>query len=173
WPCGDPEPEGHEQHGLPAWYLRGESMLFVPLWLWVAARPSPEVSPRWSRAFVFLLVYVALCLPWLFVLRHQGFMILSPILLYSAQFPGYSSSRTFGAQLPSMVEYVARYPTSFAIRVAKDLFGYTLDLLDGIGPVALGLAFAGIALRRFVLSRSAIRRYLPLLIAIALQLLAM
>ena len=156
-----------------AWYLRGESMLFLPLWLWVAARPLPERSPRWSRALVFLLAYAVLCLSWMIALRHQGLMIQSPILLYTAEYPGYTSSRMLGAHLPTMIEYVARYPGVFALRVAKDLFGYFLDLLDGLGPVALGLAFAGIAIRGFVLPASAVRRYLPLLIAIGLQILAM
>src|SRR3989442_1161900 len=54
-----------------AWYLRGESMLFLPLWLWVAARPLPERSPRWSRALVFLLAYAVLCLPWMIALGLQ------------------------------------------------------------------------------------------------------
>ena len=73
-----------------AWYLRAESLLFVPLWLWIAITPSGNTSPRWSRALVFVAVYVALCLPWL-IFRRESFPIqsyvfcltLSLIILYA------------------------------------------------------------------------------------------
>jgi len=151
-----------------AWYLRGESLLFVPVWLWVAAQP------RWSRAAVFMAIYAALCAPWLLASARGGGTIQgNPMLLYTAQYPGYSSSRMLGATLPGMLEYVAHRPGAFALRVAKDIAGYVLDLLDGIGPVALGIAVAGIAIAGGRHAVTLVRRNAPLVAAIALQILAM
>ena len=151
-----------------AWYLRGESFLFVPIWLWIAARP------RWSRAAVFAGMYAALCLPWLIAAGRGGGTVQgNPMLLYTAQYPGYSSSRMLGVSLPGMFEYVTRYPGAFALRLAKDVAGYVLDLLDGIGPVALGMAVAGIAIAGLQQTGALIRRHTSLLVAIALQILAM
>jgi hypothetical protein len=159
-----------------AWYLRGESILFVPIWLWIAARPREAGAPRWSRAVVFAAAYAALCLPWL-VMSHRagagGTIQGNPMLLYTAQYPGYSSSRMLGATLPGMLEYVARHPGAFAMRVAKDVAGYALDLFDGIGPLALGIAAAGIAIAGLRHAGTLARRHAPLLVAIALQILAM
>ncbi len=158
-----------------AWYLRGESLLFGPIWLWIAARPRPgAAAPRWSRAAVFAGVYGVLCLPW-FLASHRGGGTIqgNPMLLYTAQYPGYSSSRMLGATLPGMVEYVTRHPGAFALRVAKDIVEYVLDLFDGIGSVALGIAIAGIAVGGLRQSAALIRRHAPFLAAIALQILAM
>ncbi len=143
-----------------AWYLRGESLVFVPLWLWaaVAIRPRAEATPGpdgdrrpssggWERAATFLVVYAALCLPWLFAAQadRAGFAIRgNPMLLYTREYPGYSSSRAMGENLPGIAEYVLRHPSSFAFRYAKDLIGYLIDLLAGLGPVAIGAAFAGL-----------------------------
>jgi len=159
-----------------AWYLRGESLLMVPIWLWVAARGSGGGVRRWGRAIGFGVLYVVLCIPWIIVSQraHGGFSIQgNPMLLYTSQYPGYSSSRTLGAHLPGMLEYVSHSAGEFAIRYAKDIVGYVIDLLDGIGPVALGAAFAGIAVRGSLPSSSRLRTYAPLLLAIAVQILAM
>ncbi len=159
-----------------AWYLRGESLLMVPVWLWIAARGAGGGSPRWPRAIVFVVAYAMLCIPWLIVSRHAhgGFSIQgNPMLLYTSRFPGYSSSRTLGVRLPGMLEYVSHNPGEFALRYVKDIAGYLIDLLDGIGPVALGAAVVGIALRGIWSLGSWNRKYLPLLVAIAIQILAM
>ncbi|HYQ89659.1 MAG TPA: hypothetical protein VEU09_08540 [Candidatus Binatia bacterium] len=158
-----------------SWYLRAESFLFVPIWIWIATR-SPAGTPRWSRAAVFAAVYAALCVPWLIAASRGGAggtIQGNPMLLYTAQYPGYSSSRMLNAALPGMLEYVARHPGAFALRVAKDIAGYILDLLDGIGPVALGIAVAGIAIAGGRHVGTLARRHAWLLVAIALQILAM
>ena len=165
-----------------AWYLRGESLLFVPIWLWIAARPDPAApapaasAPRWTRAVAFAAVYAALCLPWL-VIVHQardGFAIQgNPMLLYTPQYPGYSSSRMLGAQLPGVLEYVVHNPGSFALRYIKDIAGYILDLSAGLGPLVLGAAAAGIAVGRNASVSRPRRNLAPLLVAIAWQILAM
>jgi len=157
-----------------AWYLRGESLLFIPVWLWVAAQPRESGAPRWSRGGVFLAIYAALCAPWLLASARGGGTIQgNPMLLYTAQYPGYSSSRMLGATLPGMLGYVAHHPAAFALRVAKDIAGYVLDLLDGIGPVAIGIAVAGIAIAGGRHAVTLVRRNAPLVAAIALQILAM
>jgi hypothetical protein len=173
-----------------AWYLRGESLLFVPIWLWIAARPGtnaplPETNapqseaqnaPRWRRSVTFAAVYAALCVPWLIASQrmHGGFSIQgNPMLLYTAQYPGYSSSRMLGADLPGVLEYVLTHPGAFALRFLKDVAGYLLDLADGLGPVALGVAVGGIALGGLRQVPALARRYAPFLVAIALQTLAM
>ena len=159
-----------------AWYLRGESLLMVPIWLWVAARGPEGRAPRWARAAAFAAVYVICCIPWVIASQRAngGFSIQgNPMLLYTSQYPGYSSSRMLGAQLPGMLEYVSHHPGEFAVRYAKDIAGYMIDLLDGIGPIALGVAFAGIAIRGSLPSWSRLGRYAPLFVAIALQILAM
>ena len=162
-----------------AWYMRGETMLFVPLWLWVAARPAWRAQdepprPRWARALTFACVFAALCLPWLIVSQRSGLAIQgNPMLLYTRQYPGYSSSRMLGAQLPGIVEYVLRHPGTFAFRFMKDIAGYLLDLSDGLGPLVIGVGIAGIALGGLKDVRPVARRYAPFLLAIAVQILAM
>src|SRR5256885_1463634 len=61
-----------------AWYLRGESLLFLPIWLWIAARPDPAARsaptsgvPRRTRPILFAAAYPALCLPWMAIM-HQA-----------------------------------------------------------------------------------------------------
>ncbi len=151
-----------------AWHLRGETLLFVPVWLWVAARP------RQARALVFLGVCAALCLPWLIASHRGGGAIQgNPMLLYTSQYPGYSSSRTLGSALPGMFEYVSHHPGAFAVRVLKDIAGYVLDLLDGVGLMALGVAAAGLVIGGARRMGTGLRPHAPLLAAIALQILAM
>ena len=159
-----------------AWYLRGESLLMVPIWLWVAARGTGGGAPRWTRAAAFAAVYALICIPWVIASQraHGGYSIQgNPMLLYTSLYPGYSSSRTLGAELPGMLEYVSHHPAEFAVRYAKDIVGYVIDLLDGIGPIALGAAFAGIAIRGSITSWPRLGAYGPMLVAIALQILAM
>lgn len=165
-----------------AWHLRGESLLFVPIWLWIAASPNLAVpaasagAPRWTRAVAFGTVFAALCLPWL-VIVHQardGFAIQgNPMLLYTPQYPGYSSSRMLGAHLPGVIEYVLQHPGAFALRYMKDIAGYLLDLFAALGPLALGAGVAGIAVRRNGSVLRTRRNLAPLLAAIAWQILAM
>jgi hypothetical protein len=151
-----------------AWHLRIESLLFVPIWLWVAGRREPG-GWRGSRAATFAVVYVALCLPWFIASQrtNTGFSI-HPMLLYTAEYPGYTSSRTLGAHLPGALEFVAGHLGEFGFRFFKDGAGYVIDILDGLGPIALAAAFAGVAL-----GRMAVRRYTPLIAAIGLQVFAM
>ena len=172
-----------------AWYLRGESLLFLPVWLWIAARSEPTArsepsarpepaagAPRWARAFAFAAVYAALCVPWLAAIQgaRGGFAIQgNPMLLYTPQYPGYSSSRMLGAHLPGVLEYVLHYPGSFAFRYIKDIAGYVLDLSAGLGPVGLGAALAGLALGRHAKAFQPRRHLAPLLVAIAWQISAM
>ncbi len=165
-----------------AWHLRIESLLFVPIWLWVAARREPGGSTahatgsswRWSRAATFAVVYAALCIPWFIVSqRMRGGFSIHPMVLYTTEYPGYSSSRMLGADLPGALEFVSSHPGAFAFRFLKDAAGYLVDVVDGLGPVALGVAFAGIALSGLRQVPDVIRRYAPILSAIGLQILAM
>jgi len=157
-----------------AWYLRGETLLFVPIWFWIAAIPEDRATTRWSRALTFVLVFTALCCFWVVAARHQGGGIQgNPMLLYTSEYPGYSSSRMLRTHLPGMAEYVAQHPGAFALRFVKDFVGYALDLFDGIGPVALGLAVAGIAIAGVGRAGALVRRHAPLVVAIVLQILAM
>ncbi len=177
-----------------AWYLRGESLLFVPLWLWMASRPmdsvrsrssegvpAPPNADRWNRrrlwpALAFVAVYAALCLPWLLAVQRAraGFAIQgNPMLLYTPEYPGYSSSRTLDAQLPGVFDYVLRHMPSFAWRYAKDFAGYALDFLTGLGPLAIGLALAGAAARGWKLRIDWRSPVAPLALAIAWQVLAL
>jgi hypothetical protein len=162
-----------------AWYLRAESALFIPLWLWVAAgrgrgRPAVrEASP--GRAAVFALSYAALSLPWIVASRSlsgggpiQG----NPMLLYTPEYPGYSSSRMYGEALPGVLSYVGRHLLAFAARFAKDALGYGVDLLWGLGPLAVGLAMAGLLLRLPKERWGSLRPAAPLLVGVALQIAA-
>jgi hypothetical protein len=160
-----------------AWYLRGESLLFVPIWIWVAARGAAPGTPRRvGRAVAFAAVYVALCVPWLIAAQRMrgGFSVQgNPMLLYTPEYPGYSSTRMLGAHLPGVWEYVFTHPGAFAFRFLKDVVGYLLDLADGLGPVALGAALAGLALGGARQVSNFARRHAPFLFAIAAQILAM
>jgi hypothetical protein len=136
-----------------AWYLRGEAALMVPLWVLAALLPaSGGGGYRWGRATVFAIVCLLAALPWvLWVAQiHVGTSPIrgNPTLLYTPEYPGYSSARMLGAELPGVLGYIADHPRTFAVRYAKDLVGYGVDLLGGLGPVALGLAIAGILLSR-------------------------
>jgi len=155
-----------------AWHLRIESLLFVPIWFWVAARRESGGSWRWPRAATFLVVYVALCLPWFLVShRARGAFDIHPMLLYTAEYPGYSSSRTLGANLPGPLQFVSSHLGAFALRFVKDAAGYLIDVLDGFGPLAIGIAVAGALWGGF--NREIIRRHAPLFVAVGLQILAM
>jgi hypothetical protein len=136
-----------------AWYLRGESVLFAPLWAWAIAGAPGRGGKTGARssglghAAAFLIAYAALCVPWLVALRIsegsaaplQG----NPMLLYTHEYPGYSSTRSLGASLPGPLAYVLGNAGSFALRYLKDLVGYLLDLIGGLGPVSVVLLVAG------------------------------
>ena len=125
-----------------AWYLRGESAIFLPLWFWAAR--------TWRRRAAFVAVYAILCAGWLLALRAgtgdpapiQG----NPMLLYTREYPGYSSSRSFDTPMPGVLEYISTHTGAFALRYGKDLAGYVIDLLGGLGPVAVALGIAGLVL---------------------------
>jgi hypothetical protein len=154
-----------------AWYLRSESLVMAPLWIWAAARGG-----RARRGVSFTVAYAALCIPWLFIYRAisgtaapiQG----NPMLLYTQEFPGYSSSRTYGEAMPGILEYLLGHPLAFAWRFVKDLLGYGVDLLWGLGPVAVGLGIAGLLLREPKERWGSLRPAMPLLIAAAIQIAA-
>jgi hypothetical protein len=154
-----------------AWYLRGESILFVPVWIWLASRGA---GPRWGRAVAFTVVYAALCAPWFLASRSGGGTIQgNPMLLYTAEYPGYSSSRTLAAHLPGMLGYVSAHPVAFALRFVKDMAGYGIDLIDGLGPIALLVAIGGVVTMGNRQTRATLRGLAPFLVAIALQIVAM
>jgi hypothetical protein len=154
-----------------AWYLRSESLVMAPLWIWAAARGG-----RARRGLSFSVAYAALCIPWLFIYRAisgtaapiQG----NPMLLYTPEFPGYSSSRTYGEAMPGILEYLLAHPLAFAWRFVKDLLGYGVDLLWGLGPVAVGLGIAGLLLREPKERWGSLRPAMPLVIAAAIQIAA-
>jgi hypothetical protein len=154
-----------------AWYMRGESLLMVPVWIWAA---SSGGRPR--RGTAFALLYAALCAPWLIALRTsvgaaapiQG----NPMLLYTAEYPGYSSARTYGIALPGMLDYAIRHPAALLWRFAKDAAGYAVDLLWGLGPIAVGLGIAGLLLREANARWRSLAPALPLLVAAAIQIAA-
>jgi len=154
-----------------AWYLRGESLVMVPVWIWAA---SSGGRPR--RGAAFALLYLALCVPWLIALRIsvgaaapiQG----NPMLLYTAQYPGYSSSRAYGEAMPGMLAYAIHHPVALLWRFAKDAVGYGVDLLWGLGPIAVGLGIAGLLLREANVRWRSLAPALPLLVAAAIQIAA-
>lgn len=166
-----------------AWYLRGEIALMAPLWLWAAWLGSVSGATRAAdaragarRAAAFALACTALCAPWPLYLHHalgvtssiQG----NPMLLYTPAYPGYASTRAYGEPMPGMVGYVLAHPLHFAFRWAKDVAGFGVDLLSGIGPFAVGLAMAGLLLREPKQRYAPLRPALPLAVAIALQIAA-
>jgi len=154
-----------------AWYLRGESLLMVPVWIWAAASGG-----RFRKGAAFALLYAVVCLPWLIALRAtvgaaapiQG----NPMLLYTAHYPGYSSARTYGEAMPSMLEYALHHPMELIWRFAKDAVGYGVDLLWGLGPIAVGLGIAGLLLREANARWRSLAPALPLLVAAAIQIAA-
>lgn len=154
-----------------AWYLRGESAIFVPLWLWMAWRAGGA-----RAGLAFALVYAALCAPWLAALHYgagsaapiQG----NPMLLYTREYPGYSSTRTHGDAMPGIAAYLLHHPAAAAWRWLKDGAGYAVDLLWGLGPIAVGLAMTGLLLRDPPARWRSLTPALPLLAAAALQLAA-
>ncbi|HEV8128151.1 MAG TPA: hypothetical protein VGQ14_00695 [Candidatus Eisenbacteria bacterium] len=153
-----------------AWYLRGESILMAPIWAWVAGRE------RRSRAVMFGALYLALLAPWPLWLHGatgaassiQG----NPMLLYTPEYPGYSSARSYGHDLPAAFPYVLTHPITFAVRWVKDALGFGLDLAGGIGPLAVGLAIAGLLLRDAKERYAPLRPTVPFAIAIAVQIMA-
>lgn len=144
------------------WYVRAESLLFAPLWVVAAwrgpsqgaflgeVRKRPPASP-FVRSLLFTIVLVGLCAPWPFLVRAmsgdaspiQG----NPMLLYTPQYPGYASSRTYLEAMPGYAAYVTTHPGTFALRWVKDFIGYLVDFGAGLGPIAIGLAMAGLSLR--------------------------
>ncbi|HEX7078083.1 MAG TPA: hypothetical protein VF363_06670 [Candidatus Eisenbacteria bacterium] len=164
-----------------AWYLRGEAALMAPLWIWAAwSRGDAEEGARSGagarRGAAFALVLAALCLPWPIYLHAttgaassiQG----NPMLLYTAEYPGYASTRAYGEALPGILGYVVHHPLHFAFRWLKDVAGFGVDFLAGIGPIAVGLAMAGLLLREPKNRYAPLRPALPLVAAIALQIVA-
>lgn len=153
-----------------AWYLRGESLLMAPLWAWAAGRA------RWSRGVIFGALYLLLCAPWPIYLSqttgHASSIQGNPMLLYTPEFPGYSSTRSYGVAMPAVLPYVLAHPAAFAVRWVKDALGFGLDLLGGLGPIAIGLAMAGLLLREARERYASLRPTIPFLIAIALQIAA-
>jgi hypothetical protein len=153
-----------------AWYLRAESLLMAPLWAWVAGRGNIR------RGLLFGAVCLALCAPWpLFLLRTTGAassIYGNPMLLYTPEFPGYSSARAYGVPLPGVLPYVLAHPGVFAARWVKDALGFGLDLLGALGPIAIGLAIAGLLLREARERYQPLRPTIPFAIAIAIQIAA-
>jgi hypothetical protein len=153
-----------------AWYLRGESLLMAPLWAWAAGRGNAR------RGFLFAAAYLLLCAPWPLYLAHttghassiQG----NPTLLYTPEYPGYSSARSYGVPMPAAIPYVLTHPGTFAGRWVKDALGFGVDLVGGLGPLAIGLAIAGLLLREARERYAPLRPALPFVIAIALQIAA-
>jgi len=165
------------------WYMRIESVVMIPVWLWAAGlgvrharelaaarrdavaamTPTPDPTaaptqrdvlpthrkpaPLLGRPVVFLVLYGAFCLPWLLVNQKAGIQG-NPMLLYTPEYPAYTSMRTFGERLPDIPTYVKEHPKSFEKRILKDGAGYGVDLLWGLGALATGLGLAGFLLRR-------------------------
>src|SRR5688572_1717707 len=159
-----------------AWYLRGESILMAPLWAWVAARGTGGSAGGGGgarRGLLFAAAYLALCAPWpLHLLGATGSASSihgNPMLLYTPEFPGYSSARSYGAELPGTIPYVLAHPGTFAFRWIKDVLGFGLDLLLGLGPFAVGLAIAGLLLRVPRERYKPLYPTIPFAIAIVLQ----
>ena len=154
-----------------AWYLRGESLLMAPVWIWMAFRRGGA-----TRVALFAGIYAGLCLPWPVYLDMAGGSSTpiqgNPMLLYTPEYPGYSSSRTYGEPMPGVLEYVLRHPSTFAWRWVKDVAGFGVDLLAALGPVAVGLAIAGLLLRDAKERWGSLRPALPLLAAGAIQIAA-
>jgi len=172
-----------------AWYARAETLLFAPLWIAAAwqgalASTSAQVSragPKapaapWLRAVAFGVAMAALCAPWPFLMRAwsgaaspiQG----NPMLLYTPEYPGYASSRTYMAAMPGYAAYMLAHPVSFAVRWVKDAIGYLVDLLWGLGPIAIGLAMAGLLLREVGVRYRELKPTRLFFIAMALQIAA-
>jgi hypothetical protein len=155
-----------------AWYLRGESLVMIPVWIWAA---SSGGRPR--RGAIFALFYTALCIPWIIALRASAGGAAAPIqgnpmLLYTAQYPGYSSARTYGEALSGILGYAIQHPAAVLWRFIKDAVGYCVDLLWGLGPIAVGLAIAGLLLREANARWRSLAPALPLLLAAAIQIAA-
>lgn len=153
-----------------AWYLRGESLLMAPLWIWAAGRGNRK------RGVLFAAAYVALCAPWPIYLAqttgHASSIQGNPMLLYTPEYPGYSSTRSYGTSMPGAIPYVLAHPMTFAVRWVKDVLGFGLDLVSGLGPIALGLAMAGLLLRDPSGRYAPLRPARPFVVAIALQIAA-
>jgi hypothetical protein len=154
-----------------AWHLRAETVLMVPLWMLAAARHGHR-----RRGLMFGATYWLLCVPWLIHLwRTTG----SPLpiafpwtLLYTPDYPGYASVRSYGAALPSGIAHALSHPITFAARWIKDVLGFGLDLLSGVGPIAVGLATAGVLLRDARDRYASLRSTILLALAIAVQIAA-
>lgn len=148
-----------------AWYLRGEAALMVPLWVGAAlfagagaARPAGASGPSelhtaaagrtvsWSRAGWFVAVFIGLAAPWILrsMVTDGGAVPIrgNPTLLYTPEFPGYSSARGIGEQLPTVSGYVLGHWSTFLVRFLKDVVGYVVDLLAAVGIIGVGLLVA-------------------------------
>jgi len=151
-----------------AWYLRAEAILLVPVWIWAASRGGGGLA----RGATFGTAFVALCIAWVPTLlspdQGSSGLLARLMLLYTPEYPGYSAWRSYGEHLPGALEYALQHPVSLAIRWAKDVVGFGLDLVNGFGPVALGLGFAGLLLRDAKERYAPFRPMLPFIAAIAL-----
>jgi hypothetical protein len=153
-----------------AWYLRGESILMAPIWVWIAGRENR------ARGVLFGATYLMLLAPWPLWLHGatgaassiQG----NPMLLYTPEYPGYSSARSYGHDLPAALPYVLAHPMTFAVRWIKDVLGFGLDLVGGIGAIAIGLAMAGLLVRDVKERYAPLRPTISFAIAIAVQIAA-
>jgi len=151
-----------------AWYLRAEALLLAPLWIWAASRDGAG----WKRGAIFGAAFVALCVPWVPTLisadRGSSGLLGRLMLLYTPEYPGYSSWRMYEASLPSALQYALAHPLSLATRWGKDVVGFGLDLTNGLGPVVLGLGISGLLLREAKDRAAPFRPMLPFVAAIAL-----
>ena len=151
-----------------AWYLRAEALLLAPLWIWAAS----SGSAGWPRGAIFAGALATLCVPWMPTLLSADSgasgLLGRLMLLYTPEYPGYSSWRMYGASLPGAFEYALRHPLSLAIRWGKDVVGFGLDLSNGLGPIAAGFGIAGLLLRDAKERYAPFRPMLPFVAAIAL-----
>jgi hypothetical protein len=149
------------------WYARAEALLFLPLWVVAAgqgaspghadAAAAPSAAPTRApasplvRGIFFGAVTLAFCAPWPYLLHAMSGEASpirgNPMLLYTPQYPGYAASRSYLEPMPGFAAYIVAHPGTFAFRWVKDVIGYGVDFLWGLGPIAIGLAMAGLLLR--------------------------
>ena len=181
------------------WYARAEALLFLPLWVvaagqGAAAGPSdaaaghaagqaaparpPARAPASPlvRGIFFGAVTLAFCAPWpllLHAMNGEASPIRgNPMLLYTPQYPGYAASRSYLEPMPGFAAYILAHPGTFAFRWVKDLVGYGVDFLWGLGPIAIGLAMSGLLLREAAVRYRELRPTRIFFIAMALQIAA-
>src|SRR3972149_9123766 len=87
--------------------------------------------------------------------------------------PRSSSWRMVGVALPGPIAQLLEHPGDAAFRYARNVFGSVLDLLHALGPVGVGLAIAGLAIRRPRTRIDYRSPVAPLVLAILIQILAL